>query len=1489
MKSAILLRFLCLMVIHATTCLVILSPPISQSTALAEVLQLSHCSNLTVNMTSELPLVFESMYEIALLQLNCNGATLSIEPTLEVQQGKELRLRNCSLHGGDSGLLDVHGSVTLQDCVVRANTNYALNIEGVALVEASVFENNVKSIFVSRRLGFTLTVRNSWFENNSSPLGAVLLLRAASRKPSFPTRISFEDSIFVNNKAYIGGSFLHISVEELDMGESLEENTLVVKGCRCSDSKGYLFHMYLTYIDAIFSDDIISNVTLPFYIQLYSHSVILDNITIVSVEKAIVCPHLNGRLYANNLLLETVTQGPALLFTHTSFSPGAVFLKNLEIRNATQVDTVLYVSTLYVFNLFVSLENAKFHHSYSFAAGCGAFFFSESQVNNCSFAYSTTHQGALIGHVGGHGVASNLVLQEVYIESMNAILAMSAQVELANVSIVYSNAHRPSNFNNLLVFVDSVVKGVNISTDLLRTQTELLVKAQSSVVSLTCLRFRLLHAMTFFQAIQSNVTMTDIRADLVEVRYFASVNVDSNLRLGQVVLRNAVMLEGFVSAKTKCNVHAEQVELVWGVCQSLAISFGSKVSLTDVTMNGTSSGTLFSAHLGGEIEVTGLRVYNSTLNLISGENGRVTLISALLNEVWIEKRLILLRNATATLRNVEAQGLHCSTSFPLLLATNNSTLRIVNSFLHHIRSLEFSLMQVSNSQLTFEYTVVSDFNATFAHLSKSAFFIQDSEITYGGVSLSSRNSKRMNPAGFIDATDSVGVVSMSRFHYISGASGGVFALHSRTGTMQLTIVDSHFESCSALLLGGVISAHSAVLNISHSTFVSNSAQSGGVLYFHCEATANCSSLLSFSEFSNNSAVEGGVLKWTQIKPFLLGLTTLNNTALYGHFEASLPTRITLQSDVLTMFGVAGTRMTSPIMVASLDSLNQTVTTDNSSIIQLVSDQVVGTTVLPTLNGVANFSGVIIETAPGSSVHIQVLSPTIQQTSPDSGYSFTFVYHTRFCIPGEVTLPLSCFLCPKNTYSLDPSDSYCRECPSYASCPGGNSLILDPGYWRESAVTSKVHLCPNPESCAGGENATCAEGYSGVLCADCQEGHYHVGTVVCEQCENVALIVLRSCAVYLAAVSCMVYISNRLDTQPGRMTTVRLLTDFLHFLLLLPLIPVNYHSVMPGFLAFNEMVVSFGLHSFPLDCWVSSAFVWEAVLATAFPVGYFVFSLAVFAARSKTLNSLSLKSAVNCWLLMLWWMQPYVVKTLAGLLACKQQAGRWVLVSSTEVVCWESSHWKYLLGLFLPGFLLYCVAYPTALFYCLSQKSLCRQHFKTVYFTSGLAKHFDHEARKCLKKQILLFLAALLGAVQCLFQVLAVAGTLYCLLTWSTGKHIYLHQTHQMLSGVGLLLQIYCAAFSYYFVAKMHLNAYILTLLSSFMFALCLLYVGACLVIMRKLLSAPAPVVAEQSEESANAVSLDDIHLVPQPSPVSTPDHRTAENSPNLRRTSSYHD
>jgi hypothetical protein len=168
-----------------------------------------------------------------------------------------------------------------------------------------------------------------------------------------------------------------------------------------------------------------------------------------------------------------------------------------------------------------------------------------------------------------------------------------------------------------------------------------------------------------------------------------------------------------------------------------------------------------------------------------------------------------------------------------------------------------------------------------------------------------------------------------------------------------------------------------------------------------------------------------------------------------------------------VYGVAGVNVIQPILIGFFDAIEQLVGTDTSSTAEFKSDQIIGTTSLVAKGGVANFSSIILQAIPGRTVPIQVQSKSINQTfpkSPEALYSFKYV--TRLCVPGEVTTAVGCYLCPKNTFSVDPNDTECKECPGYASCPGGMALVLDPGYWRESDLSSEVFECPIVKACEG---------------------------------------------------------------------------------------------------------------------------------------------------------------------------------------------------------------------------------------------------------------------------------------------------------------------------------------------------------------------------------------------------------------------------------------
>ncbi|KRX09709.1 hypothetical protein PPERSA_02581 [Pseudocohnilembus persalinus] len=77
-------------------------------------------------------------------------------------------------------------------------------------------------------------------------------------------------------------------------------------------------------------------------------------------------------------------------------------------------------------------------------------------------------------------------------------------------------------------------------------------------------------------------------------------------------------------------------------------------------------------------------------------------------------------------------------------------------------------------------------------------------------------------------------------------------------------------------------------------------------------------------------------------------------------------------------------------------------------------------------------------------------------------------------------------CPQGYYSLSNSTDTCKPCVQNAVCHGMDIIDVQPGFWRLSNKTDKIYECTkNKENCLGGTaNFTCAQGYSGALCEEC---------------------------------------------------------------------------------------------------------------------------------------------------------------------------------------------------------------------------------------------------------------------------------------------------------------------------------------------------------------------------------------------------------------------
>ena len=132
-------------------------------------------------------------------------------------------------------------------------------------------------------------------------------------------------------------------------------------------------------------------------------------------------------------------------------------------------------------------------------------------------------------------------------------------------------------------------------------------------------------------------------------------------------------------------------------------------------------------------------------------------------------------------------------------------------------------------------------------------------------------------------------------------------------------------------------------------------------------------------------------------------------------------------------------------------------------------------------------------------------------------SFTLRAQLRPCQIGEVnsTSKSVCIRCEPNTYSFNPLESICHECPDGFNCfSGGSDIQLKQGFWRVSNTSNRALQCTPKELCNstvsdGFGDELCSEGYAGPLCLGCDlKNNYANGMgMSCAKCLTSWLAVL----------------------------------------------------------------------------------------------------------------------------------------------------------------------------------------------------------------------------------------------------------------------------------------------------------------------------------------------------------------------------------------------
>ena len=131
------------------------------------------------------------------------------------------------------------------------------------------------------------------------------------------------------------------------------------------------------------------------------------------------------------------------------------------------------------------------------------------------------------------------------------------------------------------------------------------------------------------------------------------------------------------------------------------------------------------------------------------------------------------------------------------------------------------------------------------------------------------------------------------------------------------------------------------------------------------------------------------------------------------------------------------------------------------------------------------------------------------------------------------LHTACSICQTEYYDMSNSledEAQCEPCPKNAVCDTEGittaSLPLKDGYWRTQLTSTEIYACPIFDGCRSTlANSThmCAPGYSGIMCALCDDGHFYSKAAdKCKTCEEAnqfmwiigaAFIILAVLAVY----------------------------------------------------------------------------------------------------------------------------------------------------------------------------------------------------------------------------------------------------------------------------------------------------------------------------------------------------------------------------------------
>ena len=331
--------------------------------------------------------------------------------------------------------------------------------------------------------------------------------------------------------------------------------------------------------------------------------------------------------------------------------------------------------------------------------------------------------------------------------------------------------------------------------------------------------------------------------------------------------------------------------------------------------------------------------------------------------------------------------------------------------------------------------------------------------------------------------------------------------------------------------------------------------------------------------------------------------------------------------------------------------------------------------------------------------------------------------------------LTCKPCQPGQYSRqDSATATCQNCPANAECNDGyDNVAISQGYWANMSATfiNPIRCVNNPSSCKGGVNSSCAIGYNGPVCEDCDyfgfssgTKYYQSGFYECSSCstslaENIFFTLLAGLIVFaveIVFVTTSVISNQKIASRREKNKDIkvnntapylRILVTYFQFQCIMRIFDIN----LPGYLNWTLFIGD------PLQAFIN----WSQCLvlmsypkdpASKLSLPYYTFNLTLalvlfkcvvilivwgILKRKLGVQRVKREHLVSAFISLFYLLQPSLTSNVLSIISCKTIDGQSYLDYYPSFQCYTTEHLFYILlaglpmlflvGLIIPGVIL----------------------------------------------------------------------------------------------------------------------------------------------------------------------------------------------------------